>query len=87
MIGANAPYRFDSKADANHIVKALTNAGHSVKWEFKRGSLHRTGINSMFNHNGEWWLVGVLGLVIARVPATFHYKQDGANITPVLEHA
>lgn len=79
-IGANAPYRFDSRQDAAHLVNTLIDAGHKVRWEFKPASFGRTGINSMFNHGPEWWLMGTLGIVLARVPAEVQVTFDGVNI-------
>ena len=70
------PHRFSSRQEAAHIVAACPTA----KWVFKPASLHRTGINRMFNHGPEWWLVGVLDIVLVRVPAEIAVKFDGVNI-------
>jgi hypothetical protein len=75
------PYRFDSISDAAHIERALADAGLSVKWEFHAASSHRSGINSMFNREAEWWLVGALGVCLVRVPASFTWTQNGTTIS------
>lgn len=81
------PYRFNSRQEAAHIEHALIVDGLKVKWEFRPASMHRHGINSMFNHEAEWWLVGTLGVVLVRVPATFEWSQNGANLRPILKQS
>ena len=76
MLGANIPYRFESKEDAAHLLAATP----SLKWEFRHASYGRTGINTMFNHGAEWWLIGTLGICFARVPARCEIAFDGTNI-------
>lgn len=61
MIGKNIPTR--DKDIADRIAKAIP----SAKWEYHAPSRHRTGINSMFNHGAEMWLVATLGVVLARI--------------------
>lgn len=72
----NCPHRYESRETAKHIVDACPTA----KWVFKPASTGRTGINSMFNHDAEWWLVGTLGVCLVRVPAHIELEFDGVNI-------
>ena len=70
------PYRCDTREEANRIFSRIPN----LHWEFRHASYGRTGINSMFNHGPEYWLIGTLGIVIARVPVKTETTFDGVNI-------
>ena len=76
MIGSNLPYRGETREEANRVFASIPD----LKWELRPASYGRIGINSMFNRGAEWWLIGTLGIVIARVPAQVQTSFDGVNI-------